>query len=297
MKEKSCSFKFLAASAMVMFLLPQAFASFSFSGSNGIWSGSNYQSVSSWSQVSSDDKIAVGYTDQGSLEGDGGSVESLNRIYVGHNHYGELSLSGEGTTLNVNGSENLSVGMGASGLIEVLSGAALNTNHNLVIGDGDLGEMTINNGTVNCTNHLIFNYKDNSDNSSITITNGGSLTSNTYLYTVNNTANLTIEDGSASFENIYAAGSSVTNVNIGLEGSIYLAGGGDSIDSFIEAISKDSNASFELKLWNDGAYVSYSSLQENTDYFVSDGMITVPEPCSIMLFSLGGMLLRRKTAV
>ncbi|ARN56551.1 PEP-CTERM sorting domain-containing protein [Sedimentisphaera salicampi] len=254
-----------------------------------------------WENINSSGSVYIGYygfSGTSSATIDSGSSVDVEGLYIGYDsdNEGTLTLSGQGTEWNSGYNDDAIGGLG-KGTLNVLDGAAYTSLTSTIIGNSNQGTVVVDNATFEIDSYLYLNkYSSDADNSSLTVTGGGTASAQGLIDIRYNSAALNVEDGSMYANEIFVNSSAVININIGLKGSLELgsASSTQTISDFL-ANGFTGGGSYDLKIWNDGSYADYSSLTENADYKVEDGVLFVPEPATFSLLFLGGAgLIRRR---
>ena len=227
--------------------------------------------------------LSVGYEDSGTLNITGGGKVSNLHGYIGYESVstGEVTVDGTGTTWTNN--SELSVGRSGSGVLNITGGGKVsNISGSIGKWPGSTGEVTVDGtgSTWTNSNNFIVGYWGSGV---LNITGGGLLSVGETL-TIDND-----EDGNGF-------------INMGTGGMLALYGDADdSLTDFLNLI----DGTDAIRYWDDSAsdWADITGATYGEDYtlsYLTEGdlvgytMLTVPEPATLSLLGVGGLLLIRR---
>ena len=227
----------------------------------------------------------IGNTGNGTMSITGGSdvIDYIGLIGVYSSGTGEVTVDGAGSTWTTTTSGELDVGFSGNGTLNITDGGVVSNPWGYIgTHPGSTGEVTVDGAGSKLTNRGRF-YVGNSGRGTLNITDGG---------LVSVAGPLTIDTN----------GDDDSFINMATGGMLALRGdGGGSLAEFLGLIA----GTDAIRYW-DSSIAGWANITGATmglDYtleYLTEGdlagytMLTVPEPATMLLLCMGGMLLRRK---
>ncbi len=281
------------------------------------------------------DSLEVGreFKSNGTLNIIGGSEVSSRSGTIGSlsGSTGEVTVNGSGSTW-IN-SDDLRIGDSGNGTLNIIGGAVSNTKGYIGAGTSGTGIVTVDGSGSTWTNSGDLDV-GSYGNGTLNITGGGTVSNDNrglIAYDSGSTSVVTVDSAGSTWtnsDNLYVGAYGNGTLNITDGGLVSVAGiltinyDGDGDDSFINmatggmlALFGDADDSLleflgiidgtgAIRYWDGSGWADIAGASLGLDYtleYLTEGdlagytMLTVPEPATMLLFGLGGILLRKRS--
>ncbi|MBN1456659.1 MAG: PEP-CTERM sorting domain-containing protein [Sedimentisphaerales bacterium] len=249
-----------------------------------------------------------GVTGEVTVDGDGSTWTNSDDLFVGYFANGTMNII-NGGKVSSQGENTIGWASDLTGVVTVSGVGSTWTANNYRLRVGSLGEGTLNitnGGEVRCDGSSIGRFAGSAGE--VTVDGYGSKLTSDYGiyigYEGNGTLNIT--DGGlvsvAGTVTIDVNGGDDSFINMDTGGKLALLGdGGDSLVAFLGLI----DGTDAIRYWNSSiaGWADITGATYGIDYtleYLTEGdlagytMLTVPEPATMLLFGLGGLLLRKR---